>query len=389
MRTADRVLANAWVTPKGFDESSFATKGFRDAIGRGVKQSTVLVADNVARYVHERADSWSLDVFPTLAPPWPIFWIEYPSTSGLERRGVLVVDATNALQDPDIADDEGPLVEWATAAIVDAEANGVPRDELGWIITMLLFVDVRRAVWGPAGSLSLALDKTGHPVGNCWSLAPIEPVMASVRNRLMDRVELVDPEFDWDLLEGLDTEQQVERLVAAQRAYTDSAAEHQDEADRIHELIVAADHVINAVTNDEAPVIDETWLWRALRPAMQTIAFLHCKNVITDAFDPAPKVQAKRRKKRQQPLVRYHTLRLDVPRRQSDGGLTGKHDIGSPALHIVAGHFSHYGDCCPTQHEPNGRLFGKLEGVYWMPSHVRGSRDAGVVRTDFDLQVPS
>ena len=58
--------------------------------------------------------------------------------------------------------------------------------------------------------------------------------------------------------------------------------------------------------------------------------------------------------------LRYHTLKVDVgggAKVRSAGD--GRGEGPTPGLHIVPGHFAHYGDCCPSTHAPKGRLFGK------------------------------
>jgi len=56
------------------------------------------------------------------------------------------------------------------------------------------------------------------------------------------------------------------------------------------------------------------------------------------------------------------------------------------ARHGVRGHMAHYGDCCPGRHDPKGRLFGKLEGRYWIPPHVRGNPEHGEVVQGYTLE---
>ena len=110
--------------------------------------------------------------------------------------------------------------------------------------------------------------------------------------------------------------------------------------------------------------------------SMQTVAFLHCKNVGTEEhYEPREKIRKSHKRRHGTELVRWQTVRLQVPRRQGGGQGTGSGD--PTALHIVAGHFAHFGDCCPGQHEPNGKLFGRSTGVYWMASHVRGDPAEG------------
>lgn len=121
---------------------------------------------------------------------------------------------------------------------------------------------------------------------------------------------------------------------------------------------------------------DGHWLYAACTPAWQTIAFSHCRNVVVGHERRPEKLERAYRKRHGQNPVRWQTVRLELPRRQQDGH--GRGGGTTPDLHIVAGHFSHYGDCCPDQHEPRGKLFGRLEGVYWMPQHLRGNPEREV-----------
>lgn len=126
-------------------------------------------------------------------------------------------------------------------------------------------------------------------------------------------------------------------------------------------------------THDEA-----MWLHAAALPALQTIAFAHCRNVVVDRHKrPAKLASAYRRRHGEEPLG-WRTVRLELPRRASGPTSPDVSISEASSLHIVAGHFAHYGDCCPTTHEPKGKLFGRLTGVYWMPQHLRGdpSREA-------------
>lgn len=112
----------------------------------------------------------------------------------------------------------------------------------------------------------------------------------------------------------------------------------------------------------------------------------NCRNVKTDQVGIPPKLDKRHLRDHGRSLLRFQTVRLDVPRKGSNSTGKGPSHV-APALHIVPGNFHHYGDCCPGGHEPKGLLFGKLTGVYWVPQHARGSAARGEVRSDFDLQV--
>lgn len=128
------------------------------------------------------------------------------------------------------------------------------------------------------------------------------------------------------------------------------------------------------------------YLLTSMATALQTIAFLHCKNAVTDVVTPDPKLSRAHRRRHGHPLVDYRTLRLMVPRRASGGG-SGGDGLGGLPMHIVPGHVAHYGNCCPGVHEPKGLLFGKLEGRYWIPIHLRGNPEHGTTRRDYNVVV--
>ncbi len=116
--------------------------------------------------------------------------------------------------------------------------------------------------------------------------------------------------------------------------------------------------------------------------AIWTIALSHVRNTTLLPQRVDPKLARRYRKRHGLEPVRYHVLRLQLPRSSSGSGATG--DFESPGLHIVVGHFAHFGDCCDT-HPPRGKLFGRLEGVYWIPQHLRGTSTEGNVITDYEV----
>jgi hypothetical protein len=121
-----------------------------------------------------------------------------------------------------------------------------------------------------------------------------------------------------------------------------------------------------------------------LFPTALALSFLHCRNV---ARTPAPSTLSgpeRRRLERQGlPLVSWHTLdvkpfgkaaREDAARRDREGAGLAR----EMAAHIVRGHFAHYGEAFGT-----GKLFGKHEGMFWIPAHVRGSVEVGTAGKDY------
>lgn len=122
--------------------------------------------------------------------------------------------------------------------------------------------------------------------------------------------------------------------------------------------------------------VGKTW-----HTALLAISFLHCKNVyLHDVKPPLQTVHNKAQKRRgvkpYQP-VPYKVLDIrpmrEVLRTEGQSERVGT----KKALHIARGHFRHY---------ENGRgLFGKYKGTFWVPQHIRGSKEQGVTTKDYRI----
>lgn len=386
MRTADRLVDEQWAFPLDLDD----TRPFLDWAASVVRATTtpVVVADNVADYLDARQAAVTLDGYPSLAPPWEECWIEYHS---LKRRiGVLVGDATEMARGPSPGEFNPEnydfhLSELSARARLNAEAEG---GEPRWVVVFILFFEHDKRVWGPAGCLALALDEAGQVIGNNWSVAPFTAVaqaIEAVRAReIEDPNDVPIPTLDDLKRLGREHIPEVQEHMKSLLHRLDGIVEtHTEKLEALSEARDFVDSTKPFSESGDLLGVGNDWLMYALAPALQTVAFLHCKNVELAENTATEKVQRRRRQRGRAELVSYHTLRLEVPRRASTGGGKGHHEAAS--FHIVAGHFSHYGDCCPTIHEPHGLLFGRLTGVYWHPSHVRGDREHGEVYTDFEI----
>jgi len=116
-----------------------------------------------------------------------------------------------------------------------------------------------------------------------------------------------------------------------------------------------------------------------LAPLSLALTFMHCKGVtLIDNAPPAP-LQKKHLKKHRdaQPLVTYKTILIQPATRvlKEEGQID---ELGiAKALHICRGHFKHFSE--------DRRLFGKLTGTFWWPSHIRGSEKAGIAIRDYQV----
>lgn len=119
--------------------------------------------------------------------------------------------------------------------------------------------------------------------------------------------------------------------------------------------------------------------YRYLAPALLTVSFMHCKNVVQRVERPPDWAQKAAQKKHKPPLVSYRVLEIEPMKRvlRTEGGI--EHNGLPKALHICRGHFATYDD------KP---LFGKVRGTFWRPSHVRGSLEHGAVVKDYAVKQP-
>lgn len=120
-------------------------------------------------------------------------------------------------------------------------------------------------------------------------------------------------------------------------------------------------------------------------------ALMHCKNV-RQVDEVLPRQLARARERRSQEKVIFKTLVVDpgkTPRKSEpvEGEKRQKRQ------HIVRGHFSEYGLNQLTgkpyrwpDGTPKGKLFGLLDGRYWVPEMVRGDDETGYVIKDYRIK---
>jgi len=115
---------------------------------------------------------------------------------------------------------------------------------------------------------------------------------------------------------------------------------------------------------------------------LSAIQFCHCKNVaLTDATETEGPSKRWLRRQRQ-PAIQYNTISIEPTSRRRSGETANDDSSSRPtALHICRGHFREYED----GHGPFGRAEG---GIFWIPSHTRGSLDAGRVISDYKVKAP-
>jgi hypothetical protein len=145
-------------------------------------------------------------------------------------------------------------------------------------------------------------------------------------------------------------------------------------------------HLLQAVILEDGTPADLHWVqllpdvdpqtWDATQAVLSaSLNFLNCSNV--DAVEPARPRPARRRLERLGVQVKTLTVRPAGYRSSSRGEPV---QPGVP-LTSVRGHFAEYGP-----RYGKGKLFGRLEGRFWIPAHARGSADHGEIRKSYRLE---
>lgn len=125
----------------------------------------------------------------------------------------------------------------------------------------------------------------------------------------------------------------------------------------------------------------ETLTLRLMYVVHATLYTLNARNIYLEAVDRPAKLNRKREKNGKIPLYRYHVLKVarGIVRKNSHHEST--HPVsGSMPVHLCRGHFKTY-----TAEAPMFGIPGNC-GRFWVPAHVRGNRQNGIVMKDYELE---
>lgn len=106
------------------------------------------------------------------------------------------------------------------------------------------------------------------------------------------------------------------------------------------------------------------------------LSLLACKNIVTEKQEIDKPLQKARLRRNKRPLRDFYVLKVALPGRSQTSATRSKGD-GLQRLHQVRGHLSDY-------RNGNG-LFGKYKGVFWVPAHVRGKQENGIIAKTYEL----
>jgi hypothetical protein len=287
----------------------------------------IVVIDNVADYYWEgTAETWRIQDFPCLAPPWPLTFLEYRAPARIVERG-----ETYPFDKEALGQHFGILLDSVETGTVPA-FRGLPA-----------FDDIL----------------PGHR--DDMIPAPAEGVkwvqQASVFTELRGDI-LLRGTFSWVINE------------------TGSLC---DGFERIGGLpfLPPFGGPDDLSTKDHHEMGHNCWTF--LAPALLAISFMHCRNTVIQDVAPPPKLERANIKRGKVPCVHYKTLEIaPVKKILATQGLAESTGL-KHALHICRGHFKDY-----RQHG----LFGKRKGLYWWDMHIRGTTKQGLVVKDYTMPPP-
>lgn len=113
-----------------------------------------------------------------------------------------------------------------------------------------------------------------------------------------------------------------------------------------------------------------------MAPIYFSLSMLNCKNVTAEKNEPNESLAEKQKETKGRAQTTYRTLVVDVP--NTIKSASGSGDGSSKKQHMVRGHFRTLESDYYTE-EKQG------ESV-WVPPHVRGSDDEGVVKKDYSVK---
>lgn len=115
------------------------------------------------------------------------------------------------------------------------------------------------------------------------------------------------------------------------------------------------------------------------------LTFVHIRNV--EIIEPPPPTK-KRLPKKVKFESRYHRIKILPFGKRSRGQQTGQPTGIKQSWHIRPGRFRHYGPAEIHGHpdgQDRGLLFGRIAGRFWVPHHVVGDAEVGIIKSDYEV----
>lgn len=113
----------------------------------------------------------------------------------------------------------------------------------------------------------------------------------------------------------------------------------------------------------------------SLLTIVRGLTILNCKNIVSETVKVPKKLNKKRLRQNKLPLFNYKVLKIKLSNKGKKQN--GNQGLDHNRIHFCRGHFKEY-----TKEKP---LFGKITGLWWWQSHVRGQNTDGIVVKDYQL----
>jgi hypothetical protein len=384
-RMADRIQTGT-VHPPSWQAQDWTKADFarmRDGLRMLLRAVPIVVADNVCEYLYAGTDQeeWKIESdFPTLAPPFPSFWLEM-------RRPSKIIST-------EYGERSSRNMGYAWGYFVEAIPPDAAVQTLSEEIARGDVAGLRKMVDGSAAFLHEGIMRkwaaAREDMDRFWHSLDVSEQALMVNTELLRQVKQGDGGRWVEQLRSTLDKQRVKWVMRAdlwiepeKGVIVGPLVNHTFLLDDQGRPVMAL--LFHLYMTDgsarQADVIKPHLekLSTAIFPACLTLSFFHCKNVTVRQEQPPVALAKAHIRRHGIPLLRYHTLDIRPMQRvlRHEGQSEG-HGLAR-ALHICRGHFKDF--------RQKG-LFGKHFGMYWWDMHIRGNRAAGIVHKDYAMHAP-
>jgi hypothetical protein len=130
---------------------------------------------------------------------------------------------------------------------------------------------------------------------------------------------------------------------------------------------------MDSILNREQPFT--AYAMRSAAPYFLATTFLNCKNSHLEEIPNSPSYERRFSKWNMIPATQYKEIKVYPVGKRTHTGVVGESGIRQ-GLHIARGHFKDYRE---------RGLFGKMKGIYWWASTLRGDLDRGVIDKTYNV----
>ncbi len=313
-----------------------------------LNQLTVVDTSNASRYFYEELEKehWDFrDDFPSLAPPWPLFWMEHPMPRTIRSGGSI--------------QNVAPIARYMKAGLLSTGMKIKDDKRKDALLSDMLLTYVREGI------------RQVNPKTKLYGYSYQER-----QERIMkyhDKGQYPSWLVVWRLLMSLHRNPPYTAMTQAM--YLDEMGKPLSD---LITLIPLAPALLS-----QPPEVAQGFATHFM-PFMYAISLLHCKNVELIDTPLSPKDRKKaRRATPKKPFFVFKQLAVHPMQPQKRPRDKEPHDHNKEPrhrLHICRGHFKDYRD--------GEGLFGKYKDIYWWEQHTRGSDEAGVLCKTYRIDAP-